>query len=111
MSEPLTDAIDTAIEVLNRVHDADPSVLPTLINYRVPCNEAVADDPTVQVGEYEGITKVGLLGIVNGLFGTIPGRKSGWIGAYHDDEGSLVKFARLYPTLPPSPSDPQEPTP
>ena len=65
----MTDPIDRAIEVLNRVHQADPTVLPALIEYRVPCNDAVADDPTVQVrGGYDSPVTVGLLGIINGLF-------------------------------------------
>jgi hypothetical protein len=93
----MSDAIDNAIEVLNRIHQSDPSVLPALIDYRVPCNETLADDPTVQVGSHGDVpTAVGLLGIVNGLFGTMP-TGSGWIAAAYDDDGTLTHFTRLAP--------------
>lgn len=90
-----------AVEILNRIHAADPTVLQALIEHRVPCNYALAEDPTVQVGlradwlqahrddpnpttrrEYE----VGFLGIVNGLFGA-RANGWGWIGA--DWEGDI----------------------
>lgn len=58
------------VEVLNRIHKADPTVLPALIEQRVPCNQAVADDPTVQVGRaLDGTWEVGFLGILNGALG------------------------------------------
>lgn len=92
-----------AVKVLNRIHAADPTVLPALIGHRIPCNEALADDPTVQVGplpkdapvrdgrEWE----VGLLGIVNGLFGTRTRFGPGFIGAVADEDGKLVEFKVL----------------
>jgi hypothetical protein len=92
-----------AVAVLNRIHAADPTVLMALISHRVPCNGALADDPTVQVGplpkdapvrngrEWE----VGLLGIVNGLFGTRSRNGPGFIGAVADDDGKLIEFKVL----------------
>ncbi len=88
-------AIDAAIDLLNRVHAADPTVLPALIAYRVPCNLAVADDPTVQVGKINGAEndwEVGLLGIINGLFGVQGERAVGFIAAHRDDDGQLTHF-------------------
>ena len=64
--------IQRAIDLLNEIHRLDSSVLPALIDYRVPCNDAVAEHPTVQVSPDN---KVGLLGIINGIFGT---NKNGW---------------------------------
>lgn len=93
------DAIDEAIDVLNRIHAADPIVLQTLIDYRVPCNDAVANDPTVQVGigkdptVPDNGTWVGLLGIINGLFGT-NNNGAGFIFANYDDDRNLVGFGR-----------------
>lgn len=84
-------AINEAIEVLNRVHAADPSVLPTLIALRVPCNEAVADDPSVQVGTTEhGGFEVGVLGIINGIFG-VNARNAGYIAAVYAGH-KLMRF-------------------
>lgn len=92
-------AADQAIEVLNRIHTADPTVLPALIGFRVPCNMAVADDPTVQVGPDrppadQSQMVVGLLGVINGLFGTVHGGAWGYIGAVYDDDGELTHFQR-----------------
>lgn len=84
---------DEAIAVLNRIHAADPSVLPALIAHRVPCNETVADDPTVQVGKQGDGWEVGLLGIVNGFFG-VDERTWGFIAAVYDDDGVLTHFRR-----------------
>lgn len=92
--------VDEAIEVLNRIHGADPSVLPALINHRVPCNAALAADPTVQVGaspdEPDGPYEVGLLGVVNGLFG-VDDQSWGFIAADYDDQRQLRGFVRTPP--------------
>jgi hypothetical protein len=92
-------SVDHAIEVLNRIHQADPTVMPALIFQRVPCNETLADDKTVQVGlirdpdnpdprKYE----VGILGILNGIFG-VDDNGYGFIYANFDDQGNLVDFS------------------
>lgn len=92
-----------AVETLNRVHAADPTVLPALIDHRVPCNEAVADDTTVQVGQKtpagpgqtEPVWEVGLLGVINGILGVRPGTPGlahGWVEACYDDTGALLHF-------------------
>ena len=83
---------EDAIEVLNRIHSTDPTVLPQLIAYRVPCNEGLVDDPTVQVGVHDGTAEVGLLGIINGIFG-VDERSWGFIAAIYDDDGVLLGFA------------------
>lgn len=68
-----------AIELLNEALAADRAGVSALVNERVICNAALSEHPTIQVGQMEGnITngepaiayKVGLLGILNGLFGT-----------------------------------------
>lgn len=88
-------SVDHAIGVLNRIHKADSSVLNALINYRVPCNEELADDPTVQVGKRNpgpGM-EVGLLGIINGIFG-VQKDNTGYIAAVADGNGMLIRFER-----------------
>lgn len=59
-----------------------------LVESRVPCNDALADHPTVQVGEGPGGRPVvGLLGILNGLV------SDGLLCAVYDDEsGKLLSF-------------------
>lgn len=88
--EPMISVSD-ALEVLNRVHQADPTVMPALIALRVPCNEAVADDPTVQVATKDGGFEVGVLGLINGLFG-VDDEGIGHIGAFYDDSHQLTHF-------------------
>lgn len=47
----------------------------------------MADDPTIQVGINEfGTYRVGLLGIINGIF-DINNDGAGWIAAIVDEEG------------------------
>lgn len=76
-----TISVNDAIEVLNRMLEADPEATVSLfLDGRVPCNERLADDPTIQAkahGEYNGmkVFSVGPLGIINGLFGIDEG---GW---------------------------------
>lgn len=95
-------SLQEAVDVLNRIHEADPTVLPALIDFRVPCNKAVADDPTVQVEvrRSEGNVQkfqVGFLGMLNGIFGVQPENGSGWIAAHYDgdedDLGNLTHFS------------------
>lgn len=93
-------AVDRAVAILNQIHQMDPTVLPALINYRVPCNEILADHPTVQVGPIDKISntgpaEVGLLGILNGIFGTVPGHGYGYIAAHYDDARNLTHFERM----------------
>lgn len=85
-------AVEEAVKVLNRINEADPSVMPTLIRMRVPCNEAVRDDETVQVGSSNGVDyEVGILGLINGIFG-IDENHYGFIYAYMGAEGTVIRF-------------------
>jgi hypothetical protein len=63
--------VQEVCDLLNEMLKMDYSCTHALINNRVQCNQALADHPTVQVRQYEKnhLPKVGLLGILNGLFG------------------------------------------
>lgn len=71
------------VALLNEAVKLDPAAMHALVESRVPCNEALADHPTIQVSVYDertgeptpGQFKVGILGILNGLFGT---DSAGW---------------------------------
>ena len=84
--------VDQAIEVLNRIHEKDPRVMLTLISARVICNQELADDETVQVKSTSEHYLVGLLGILNGIFGIREDGK-GYIVA-NFEEGRLLSFSR-----------------
>lgn len=68
----------TICAFMNDVALVDRTALLELINNRVPCSEALAKHPTVQVARDEFTARVGLLGILNGL-----------CGVYDDDTGAL----------------------
>ena len=102
--EDMEERINHALRVLNRIHRSDPSVLQALIYQRVPCNEELASDPEVQVGEVEPVSgvkqyEVGLLGIINGIVGV---HNTGWgyICANIDElDGRILGFSRSEQTI------------
>jgi hypothetical protein len=70
-----------AAQLLNEAWAADPRALEHLLRARVVCNETLANHPTIQVMGHpvDGINPeipqgakyaVGLLGLINGMFGT-----------------------------------------
>jgi len=83
------------VNFLNELLEIDPAAVSALIAARVPCNQFLADHPTVQIGEERGEFRVGLLGLLNGLCGT---RENGYgfINAIYDGDadqlGNLVRF-------------------
>ena len=86
--------VQDAVGMLNRALAADRPAIAALIANRMPCNEALADDPTIQVGRQHGGFNVGMLGILNGLFG-VDG--AGW--------GSIAGVFEDSPTDPKGPRD------
>lgn len=63
-------AVDDVIELLNDAFAKDPEAMCNLVIARVACNDGLADHPTIQVGKYGEEYKVGIIGILNGIFGT-----------------------------------------
>ena len=92
--------IERTITFLNELKDADSQAVKALIETRVPCNETLADHPTVQVQAREGEPGlcVGLLGVLNGLIGA---DTDGWgfICVKLDDDGNIVEFMRTPPRV------------
>lgn len=84
-------SVDAAIDRLNEMLKTDPDAMASLIKARVPCNQGMADHPTFQVSvESQGKGfKIGVLGVLNGLFGA---DDDGWgpIAALYDREDSPV---------------------
>jgi len=85
-------SIEDAIELLNELLILDNNAIGALVANRVPCNELIADHYSVQVEQRNGGFNVGLLGIINGLFGV---DEDGW-GAItcEFDCGNLIKFRK-----------------
>jgi hypothetical protein len=99
-------SIDDVVQFLNSLLKVDPQAISALFDRgRVPCNQALADHPTVQVNE----GGVGPLGILNGIFGTY---EDGWgpILMVVEDDGTISCFARVRPRSPDeSPEDAFDP--
>lgn len=62
------------VTLLNELVALDQDAMTALVENRVVCNEALANHPTVQVvgllGDGDNNCMVGILGILNGIFGT-----------------------------------------
>ena len=92
--------IDEVINFLNSLLEIDNDAITELFNDRVSCNEKLANHDTVQVRGYDPITNqktdkysVGILGILNGLFG-IDENGCGGIIMYLDDNKKIKYFKK-----------------
>ncbi len=74
----MADTVTKALQVLNEALALDAEAITRLVNLRVECNPGLATHQTIQVGAYDGIAKVGVLGLINGVIGDSP---TGVIGA------------------------------
>jgi hypothetical protein len=61
--------IDDVIELLNDALEKDSEAIHNLATNRVSCNEELADHPTIQIGAKDNQYTVGIIGILNGIFG------------------------------------------
>lgn len=86
---------DDAIQFLNELLRMDRAAIAALVINRVPCNEALANHKSVQVATLNDGYLVGMLGILNGLFG-VDEAGFGPIAAVYDGE-NLSKFQRTVP--------------
>lgn len=93
-----TVSIDEVIEYLNELAGLDREAIAKLIDSRVPCNNKIADHPTCQVQEEpDGIhvvTKVGILGVINGMFGVDKKGRGAIKADYFDVDGKFSSFIR-----------------
>lgn len=74
----MADDIKKVLDVLNSAYKADPAAIHCLCANAVPCNQALADHPTVQVyGPWPdpAYYKVGPVGLINAVVETLTGRK------------------------------------
>jgi hypothetical protein len=80
-------------DLLNELLKLDYECISDLTSHRVKCNDAIANHPTVQVHQYidDKFPKVGLIGILNGLFG-IREDGMGSICCDMDNAGRIIGF-------------------
>ena len=93
---PIRPEADELVAFLNDVAATDPDFMQKIVDFRPPCNAALAEHPTVQVGVADRQFVAGIIGILNGFIGTIDeGPRKGWgvIAAVYEG-GKLIRFAR-----------------
>lgn len=97
----MSDPIDRAVEVLNEALAADRTIVDQMFRSEWPCNEALAEHPTIQVGPTfwaDGDhTVCRLLGIINGIFGVDAGNRgpiSMQVNGADEDPPGVVEFLR-----------------
>ena len=94
-----TVTLDEVIEYLNSLVKADPLAMRALICNRVPCNRELAEHPTCQVGQWQEGFHVGIVGVINGMFGVFGEDEEGHVGWgpvawVLDEEKGLCGFGR-----------------
>jgi len=82
------------VKFLNELVELDPVAINAIFSMHIGCTKAMADHPTVQVGVLaQDYFTVGLIGILNGLFGADE-YQWGHISADIDD-GKITGFTLL----------------
>ena len=71
-------SMDDTITYLNELIELDRPALAALIASRVPCDLALAEHPSCQVRSQYGGFYVGMIGVLNGLFGVGAMDERGW---------------------------------
>lgn len=82
-------SLQKVVSFLNELLEIDTLAVEHLIEHRVPCNEGMAEHPSVQVIGDGPLYRVGLLDLLNGLFST---DEKGPIAAVYDDDDCLERF-------------------
>jgi hypothetical protein len=88
MTMEATDVYKTFLDILNDAVKADPVAMTDLCESRVPCNDELADHPTIQVCGFDPIV-VGMIGVINGICEKLTGKR---VAADFDEEGNLLAF-------------------
>lgn len=88
------------INWLNKLLEVDRPSISRLFEMRQACNNPLAEMPRVQTAFNKslGVPTIGVLGILNSLFETVPdGKYKGWgqIVALKDEHGTIEKFVHV----------------
>ena len=94
------EAAGEVVAFLNDLLALDREAVEALVRHRVPCNQALTEHPTVQVGPIaeNGQNHVGLLGLLNGLIG-IDSSGWGYVAAEFDVPEATVQSTANAPLL------------
>lgn len=87
--------LEFAVEVLNQALERDPKAISTMMTQRFDCNKALTEHPTIQTGERD----LGVIGLINGLFGVDKDGRGFIAGIWETDQNNgldrLVGFKLL----------------
>lgn len=86
--------VETAAGILNELLTADPRAMQELINARVKCNQALADHPTAQTRRRGPGHEIGLLGVINAIFGKNADGAGAICAEIDDNTGAIVRFCQ-----------------
>ncbi len=86
--------VSDVCDLLNELIALDYDCAQTLISTRVRCNVAVANHPTMQVQHYKSdeFPKVGIVGIINGMFGIREDGMGAICFVVDDKSGKILRF-------------------
>ena len=89
--------IDEAVDYLNELFRIDPMALKYLLDYHVLCNAELAEHFTCQVSKSknDGRDRVGILGVINGMFGITEDGMGAICANFDDVTGELQGFSRF----------------
>lgn len=88
----MQDPVNHALMVLNDALERDSEAIRRLVNLRVDCNDRLAAHPTIQVADYGGILKVGVLGLLNAALADSPSGVIGAKGRVNADNGLFIQI-------------------
>lgn len=88
----MEDAVTRAVAVLNEALARDPEAITRLVNMRVECNDRLASHPLIRTGVYGGVSRVGVLGLLNAALADSP---SGVVGARGTTDSASGLFLRV----------------
>lgn len=91
----MSDTISKAIIILNDALARDAKAITELVNLRVECNSDLVNHPLIQSGVYEGVAKVGVLGLINGVIGDSPTGVIGATGIFDKETGRFLRVKRF----------------
>lgn len=92
--------VKQTIELLNTLVEMDRKAISSCFSARQACNETISSHKDIQTAFNKSleVSTLGILGILNFLFGSVPtGKFQGWgqIVALKDDNGQITKFAHI----------------
>ena len=87
--------VNIAIDYLNSLLLLDRDAVTALVMHRVPCNEKIINNPEIQTLTEDGVSSVGLLGILNGLFGLDEDNRPFIVAEVNYDDNKIEKFIHI----------------